>query len=395
MYQEPQIILPHSNQRETTTAERRNVLAELESVFVDYLVSIYGYNNFRDLTNLKLEEEIKTFTTPSNALRDERINRRFTQTADQSPEQIIAAKDLSVPQYQIFAKYKKYFTGEQTLPYLIPNELFYKLGFEDQTKIIEEIEQRGLFVRENLDRINFPDTTTDRMFPRDPLARIHPELKEMAKHSPAKIVQTLEEAIEKEIPGRSKSFKDIAQENTQEQLNLYLGTTDTPETQDLLKPEIFAESLTRNVTAYQGILFTKKDIVNRLQAQRTREFEPKFTIYIDQFLTEELPELRRKNWAKDPDDIATLIKSKILSDLKTFFFDGVPESQFFSKTIQEIKKSLTEEILNALNSTDLRNQEKLSVINSLKNGTVNYSLADRFTRFPRIYNLIRLIQELY
>jgi len=144
MYQES----PQANQREALGAEQRNVLGELESVFRDYLISLYGHNEFQDLTNLKLEEEIKIFTTPSSALRDERISRRFTQTANQQPEQILEAKDLSVPQYQIFSKYKKYFSDEQTLPYLIPNELFYKLEFEDQALIINAIEQRGLFVRD-------------------------------------------------------------------------------------------------------------------------------------------------------------------------------------------------------------------------------------------------------
>jgi hypothetical protein len=369
-------------QQDTAEGKEKSLSKKLANTYAEYIEQVYGADDFSKLTNLALKQEAALFMTPSRDLRNKRIDARFQQ-ASKEPTQIREASELSLPQYAIFQKYQKYFRGEkQTLPHLVPNENFYKLKYPEQVRIIEEIEARELFVKEDLSRIHFPETATDRMLPRDPLARIHPALRVMADKDSKKIKEVLHNAVEAKIPeGQTKTLTQIAEENTQEQLGLYLGAIDeNPLGQDLLNSKDLAQALTFYRAKYGKVLFTDKDIVDRLNLQRRHEFEKKFEPYLKSFIAETLEELKNKDTNSTPASISATIKIKLKQDLQEIFHNCVPLHDFLSPVVKKISLSLEQELLNLTydiqtgianrreaNSKKMQYSELLSILNKLAN----------------------------
>lgn len=337
-----------TGEQDTVEGKEGYLLKKLADTYGEYLEQVYGADDFQRLTNLALEQEAEIFMSPSRELRSKRIETRFLHSSKE-PTQIKEAAGLSLPQYAVFSKYKKYFQGEkQTLPFLVPNESFYKLAYEQQTKIIDEIEARELFVKENLSRIDFPEIATDRMLPQDPLARIHPALRAMADKDPKKIKKALQEAAETKTPEeQTKSLGKIAEENTQKQLDFHLGAIDdNPLGEDLLNPKLLAEELTAYRAKYGGVLFTDKEIVDRLKKQKEHEFEKKFSTYIADFTSHELQEIKNKPDANSPIQVSQETKRRLQQELLDRFYDSLSlETLITVKYIsQEIRRKLQQDL---------------------------------------------------
>jgi len=401
------------SQPDTAEGKEAYLFKRLANTYLEYLGQVYGDDDFLRLTNLALEQESEIFMSPSRELRSKRVETRF-QHSSKEPTQIKEAAGLSLPQYAVFSKYKKYFQGEkQTLPFLIPNERFYKLKYEGQTKIISEIEATELFVKEDLSRIDFPETATDRMLPQDTLSRIHPALRKLADKDPEKIKTALQEAAAntQPLPGSRLNLIKLAEQNTQKQLDSHLGAVDdNPLGEDLLNPILFAEALTAYRAKYGGVLFTDKEIVDRLKKQKEHEFKKKFEPYLKNFLIPELEYLKNKRKGDSPDKIAEEIKKKLEQDLQEKFHNCVPLSSFAKPVLKEFNKLLKQELLDLARGVggfahDLiaktleanlvgrfQRYEELDE-NILKRSTL-LNIAKFPEKFPKLYNTYRLMVAL-